>query len=241
MPRKPRIVVAGQPHHIVIRGINREPIFYHEYDYQYYLQALLQASKENGCSVHAYVLMTNHVHMLVTPMDAVSMGKTVQSVGCRYVQYFNSRYQRTGTLWEGRYRSLLVDSETYLFRCYRYVELNPVRAGMVDHPGGYPWSSYGHNAYGDFNPLISSHPRLHSLGKTSEVRQEAYKSLFDTPVTGEELEQIRELTNREWVLGSEHFKSLIECKLNRRVEPLPRGGDRKSANFRRGQAATNRH
>lgn len=232
MPRKPRIIVAGHPHHVIIRGVNREPIFYREFDYRKYLEILLSVSQANDCSIHAYVLMTNHVHLLITPTRSISIGKAIQSLGCRYVYYFNSGYRRTGTLWEGRYKSLLVESETYLLACQRYIEMNPVRAGMVSQPGRYPWSSYRHNAIGEFNPLITKHALYQELASDASARQSAYRSLFDAPYDAAEISQIRNLTNREWVLGSDRFKKQIQKKLNRRIEPLPRGGDRKSRAYR---------
>lgn len=174
MARKPRIVVAGQPHHIIVRGVNREAVFCRDDDYRYYLESLLRACKNNGCSIHAYVCMTNHVHLLITPENTDSIGKTIQSTGCRYVYYFNNAYRRTGTLWEGRYKSLLIDSEAYLFTCQRYIEMNPVRAGMVDDPGCYVWSSYGHNAMGKTNTLVSEHALYRSLGAHPPDRQSAF-------------------------------------------------------------------
>jgi putative transposase len=185
--------------------------------------------------------MTNHVHLLVTPENIDSIGKTMQSTGCRYVHYFNAAYQRTGTLWEGRYKSLLIDSETYLFTCQRYIEMNPVRAGMVKHPGCYPWSSYRHNVMGVIDPLVSEHPLYQSLGSESAIRQSAYRSVFDLPSNEEEINRIRLLTNQEWVLGSEQFKFLVRQKLNRRIDPLPRGGDRKSGTYQQSRASIKQH
>ncbi|MCA1806592.1 MAG: transposase, partial [Actinobacteria bacterium] len=132
MARLPRYFVPGQPLHIIQRGNNREPIFASDDDYRFYLDCLIDAADQHGLAVHAYVLMTNHVHLLATPDTDTSVGKTLQSVGRRYVQYFNHTNQRTGTLWEGRYKATLIDSEAYLLTCMRYIELNPARAGMVD-------------------------------------------------------------------------------------------------------------
>lgn len=148
MARQPRYVLPGQPQHVIQRGNNRDVIFVAEADYRFYLDKLKDACDRMGCEVHAYVLMTNHVHLLMTPYEENSLGRVMQSLGRRYVQYFNYRYRRTGTLWEGRYRATLIDAESYLLTCYRYIELNPVRAGMVSHPGDYPWSSYRSNALG---------------------------------------------------------------------------------------------
>ncbi len=240
MPRKPRFIVPGQPQHVTIRGVNREPIFYHNCDYLYYLDRLGEATKRHGCTLHAYVLMTNHVHLLITPKTEISLSTTVQVLGRYYVQYFNHLYRRTGTLWEGRFRSALIDSERYLLACYRYVELNPVRANMVAHPVEYPWSSYRCNANGEFNSLITPHSLFQALGKDAEERVRAYRGLFATRLSKRQLDEIRNATNREWVLGSDYFKAQIEAKLNRRAAPLPRGGDRRSERFRQRQAI-NRH
>lgn len=142
MARLPRFNVVGQPQHVIVRGNNREPIFYTEPDYHFYLEKLRQACQKHDCALHAYVLMTNHVHLLITPNSENGISKAMQMLGRYYVPYFNQAYQRTGTLWEGRYKATLIDSELYALSCYRYIELNPVRAGMVQHPSEYPWSSY---------------------------------------------------------------------------------------------------
>ncbi|MEZ0122918.1 MAG: transposase [Candidatus Reddybacter sp.] len=149
MARLTRYFIEGQPQHIIQRGNNREPIFAVERDYFFYLECLQEAAERQGLVIHSYVLMTNHVHLLVTPQTSQSIGKTLQSVGRRYVQYFNHSYRRTGTLWEGRYKATLIDSECYLLTCMRYIELNPLRANMVVHPNEYPWSSYRVNAEGE--------------------------------------------------------------------------------------------
>ena len=139
MARLPRFVLPGHPQHVIQRGNNRQIIFCAESDYQFYLEKLLDAANEHACDIHAYVLMTNHVHLLVTPHEENSISKMMQSLGRYYVQYFNYMYKRTGTLWEGRYKASLIDSDRYLFSCMRYIELNPVRAkGMVEHPSEYP-------------------------------------------------------------------------------------------------------
>jgi putative transposase len=240
MPRKPRYILPGQPQHVIIRGINREPIFYHDADYHYYLDRLSDAIVRQGCSLHAYVLMTNHVHLLLTPIAEQSIGKTIQTLGRYYVQYFNKAYERTGTLWEGRYKSALVDTEQYLLTCYRYIELNPVRAQMATHPSEYPWSSYLCNSIGQSNSLITAHNKYEELGHTDEERQRAYRALFQAKITERELEEIRLAANKEWVLGSDYFKAKIEQQLQRRTTPLPKGGDRKSKQYRN-QHQINRH
>jgi len=167
--------------------------------------------------------MTNHVHVVATPWQADSLPKTLQSVGRRYVQYFNRAYRRTGTLWEGRYRATLVDTEEYLLTCMRYVELNPVRAGMVHDPKDYKWSSHRANAYGEFDPIVAFHDVYRSLGETDETRAPAYRALFKTALSGADIDLIRETTNKNWVLGNERFKQQIEELAGRRASPARRG------------------
>lgn len=228
MARLPRFVIPGHPQHVIVRGNNREPIFYAEEDYQFYLEKLKQACDKHHCDVHAHVLMTNHVHLLVTPHKEDGLSKTIQMLGRYYVQYFNYIYERTGTLWEGRYKASLIDSDTYALICYRYIELNPVRAGMVDHPRAYPWSSYRHNALGEEDKLVVHHHLYQTLGKADAQRQKAYRSLFRARIPSRTLDEIRSATNKAWVLGSDYFKDRIESKLNRPTRPSQRGGDRKS-------------
>jgi putative transposase len=240
MPRKPRIVLPGQPQHVIIRGVNREPIFYDKADYCHYLDRLQAATTRYQYHLHAYVLMTNHVHLLITPVGEISLSSAIQSLGRRYVQYFNDKYGRTGTLWEGRYKASLVDNDEYIFLCYRYIELNPVRAQMVEHPVEYPWSSYQHNALGQVNPLIVPHERYCALGRQPEERQVAYRALFRAHVSDRQLDEIREAANKEWVLGSEYFKEKISRQLQRQVAPLPRGGDRKSQEYKRNRRINRR-
>jgi len=156
MARKPRFNVIGVPQHVIQRGNNREPCFFAEEDYRYYVECLEESAKKFGCLIHGYVLMTNHVHLLVTPQVDYGVSQMMQSVGRKYVRYINYQYRRTGTLWEGRYKASLVDSENYLLTCMRYIELNPVRAGMIELPGEYRWSSYSTNGYGKEDACITS-------------------------------------------------------------------------------------
>lgn len=135
MARLPRFVIPGQPQDVIVRGNNRDALFYAENDYQFYLDKLKQACEKHQCNLHAYVLMTNHLHLLITSHKREALGKTLQTIGRYYVQYFNFTYGRTGTLFEGRYKATVIDSEHYLLSCYRYIELNPVRANMEQHPG----------------------------------------------------------------------------------------------------------
>ena len=234
MPRLSRFVIPGQPQHVIIRGNNRDPIFYDEDDYKFYLEKLTEAVIKHDCDVHAYVLMTNHVHLLITPHTEQGIAKAVQMLGRYYVQYFNYTYNRTGTLWEGRYKATLIDSEQYLLTCYRYIELNPVRAeGMVDHPSEYPWSSYRFNALGEQSDLITPHQEYLRLGRSAPTRQAAYRSLFKARIPDKTLEEIREATNKAWALGSSYFREKIEAQTGRQASPRARGGDRKSERFRK--------
>ncbi len=154
MPRKLRMYLAGMPYHVIQRGNNREACFFADDDYLFYLECLKDACERYQVNCHAYVLMTNHTHLLLEPLKAEGISRVMQSLGRRYVQYINKHYRRCGTLWESRHKSSLVDAETYLLSCYRYIELNPVMANMVEHPGDYRWSSYRCNAYGEINQLI---------------------------------------------------------------------------------------
>lgn len=233
MPRLPRFVIPGQSQHVIQRGNNRTPIFRAEGDYRYYLEKLQGASDKHQCAIHAYVLMGNHVHLLVTPGTEDGIGKMMQMVGRYYVQYFNYCYKRTGTLWEGRYRATLIDSEHYLLTCMRYIELNPVRAqGLVEHPSEYPWSSYRFNALGNQDALVTPHPEYQRLGTSEEERQAAYRQLFKARIPDTTLNEIRKATNKAWVLGSERFISRMEKKLNRPARTMAHGGDRKSDAFK---------
>jgi putative transposase len=179
--------------------------------------------------------MTNHVHLLLTPEGPQSPSLLLQSVGRRYVRYVNQVYRRTGTLWEGRYKSTLIDSERYLLTCSRYIELNPVRAGMVNHPGDYRWSSYRANAGGAKESVISPHALYWALGDSPMTRSLAYRALFAHHVDAHDLRAIREATEAGVVLGNDRFKELVEATLRRRVDRQPHGGDRKSETFRERQ------
>lgn len=237
MARLPRFVLPGQPQHVIQRGNNRQDIFDAEDDYRFYLEKLKDAADKHQCDIHAYVLMTNHVHLLVTPHKEMSIGKMMQMLGRYYVQYYNYSYQRTGTLWEGRYKATLIDTEEYLLTCMRYIELNPVRArGMVKHPSEYPWSSYHYNALGQTDSLLAPHREYQRLGKKEVERQSAYRQLFRAHISEITLGEIRESTNKAWVLGRERFKRRMEKKLDRQTVSSGRGGDRKSAVYRRSHA-----
>ncbi len=227
MARLARYFLEGCPQHIIQRGNNREPIFADTRDYHFYLEWLLEAGDRYGIDIHAYVLMSNHVHILCTPQTKNSIGKTLQSIGRRYVGYFNYTYKRTGTLWEGRYKATLIDSEQYLLTCMRYIELNPVRAKMVRSPADYPWSSYSANADGKEDPLVKSHDLYRRLGRSTLERRSAYRELFRFAVCDADLEAIRENTNKAWALGNDRFREKVELLTGRRTTPKPKGRPRK--------------
>jgi putative transposase len=210
MPRKPRFNLPGIPQHVIQRGNNREPCFFSDADYRRYLDDLAAAAVKYQCQIHAYVLMTNHVHLLVTPLMEYGISQLMQALGRRYVRYVNERYERSGTLWEGRFKSSLIDSDQYLLICMRYIELNPVRARIVEHPGDYPWSSYRANATEQSDELIDEHPVFSALAVRPSLRKHAYRELFRHYLDGETIHQIRENLNRELVLGRAEFKDKIE-------------------------------
>ena len=223
MPRRPRLNLTGVPLHVVQRGNNRQACFFAEEDYRFYLYWLRKGADKYGCDLHAYVLMTNHVHLLLTPHGKTSASGLMQSLGRRYVQYVNRISKRSGTLWEGRFKASLVNAEEYLLLCYRYIELNPVRAGMVKDPGAYPWSSYRSHGLGERDDLIHDHELYLALGSRAEERQLAYRDLFRSQLDEAALTEIRKAASRELVLGNERFKQEIEEALGKRVEPRKRG------------------
>jgi putative transposase len=202
---------------VIQRGNNRDPCFFSGQDCRFYLEALEIASKKSSCAIHAYVLMTNHVHLLVTPGAGGSISAMMQALGRRYVRYINDVYQRTGTLWEGRYKACVVECERYLLTCYRYIELNPVRAGLVEAAERYPWTSYRHNAQGYPDVLVTEHGIYQALGKSAEERCRAYRAMFMHHLSEDELQAIRTSVNEELVFGSERFRGEIEQMSQRRT------------------------
>ena len=182
MPRKPRYYLPGIPAHIVQRGNCRQAVFFSDEDYSRYLEWLGEGAIKHGCQIHAYVLMTNHVHLLMTPQSHESISKIIQYIGRNYVTYVNRCYGRSGTLWEGRHKGCLISDDDYLLACMRYIELNPVRAGMVEHPSEYPWSSYRYNALGKQDVIVTPHDLYRGLGRNPKERQNAYSDLFDAQI-----------------------------------------------------------
>lgn len=225
MARQPRFSLAGYSQHVVIRGNNKHPIFFEEMDYRYYLKVLKEACVKHECDLHAYVLMTNHVHLLVTPQKDNALSKMMQSVGVRYVAYVNRKYERVGTLWEGRYKSSLIDSDAYALACYRYIELNPVRAKMVENPADYPWSSFAVNAMGQGSDMVLPHEIYLQLSQSVKGCATEYLALFELALGEPVISLIREATNKAWVLGGESFQRGMAEKLGRPVSPSKRGGD----------------
>jgi putative transposase len=223
MPRKPRVYLPGIPTHVIQRGNDRGACFFAEDDYRYYLQALDEARQKHGIAVHAYVLMTNHVHLLMTPNTHDGISRLMQSLGRRYVQYINTTYRRSGTLWEGRHKASLVQAEDYLLTCYRYIEMNPVRARMVAHPGDYPWSSYRHHAYGEADRCIQDHDLYYQLDSHPERRRSCYRELFLTDLDKDRLHAIRNAVNFSMPLGNDRFREEIERKLGRSLGQPKRG------------------
>lgn len=226
MARLPRLDLPQVPQHIVQRGNNREPCFASEEDYSRYRQDLADAAAHCGCAIHAYVLMTNHVHLLVTGAARGAVSRMMQRLGRHYVVYFNALYQRTGTLWEGRFKSSLIDSHRYLLTCYRYIELNPVRAAMVADPADYHWSSYRCNALGEMDSLITPHPLYLALGAVASSRQSAYRDLFKSALGDDELADIRNHVQQQRALGTSRFQEEIEALLGRKAVLRPRGRPR---------------
>lgn len=224
MARRPRLDLPGVPLHVIQRGNNRASCFHTDGDRRLYLRCLTQAAARHQCAIHAYVLMSNHVHLLVTPSAVGAVAAMMQDVGRRYVRLFNMIHDRSGTLWEGRYKSSLIDSETYLLTCHRYIELNPVRAGLVGHPMHYPWSSHVHYALGERNPLITRHALFDQLAGD----RDAFVALFHTEIKPEVLDLIRTTANRGWALGPEAFLDRIESALGRIARPPKRGRPFKS-------------
>jgi len=228
MPRRPRVHLDWVPLHIVQRGHNRGACFFDDQDRYAYLGWLNEALRREGCLLHAYVLMTNHVHLLLTPPDARSVPRVLIAVGRRYVQHVNRTYGRTGTLWDSRYKSSLIQAETYLLVCQRYIELNPVRAAMVADPAAYPWSSYRANALGEHNPILSPHPLYLALAGDTGERHEAYRALFRTALGDVPLADLRMALNQDQPFGNERFYAEIEAVTGRRCAPRKRGRPKKA-------------
>jgi putative transposase len=226
-------VLPGLPQHVIQRGNNHQTILRDEEDYWVLWGRLCDAAQKFRCDVHAYALMPDHFHLLLTPWQDDSIGKLMQYTGRYLVQHVNGRYQRKGTLWEGRYRATLLDPQDFLLPVCRYIETNAVRAELVDIAEEYDWSSYAANALGRDDELITPHQVYRTLGDSPAQRRQAYRAQFEYPLSQNVIDRIRAATNKAWVLGDEGFCQAIEDQLNRRARPRPRGGDRRSAAYRR--------
>lgn len=226
MARLPRFDLPGIPQHVVQRGNNRLPCFLDDEDRQRYLQCLRQALLRFGCRLHAYVLMSNHVHLLLTPGEAGALSRLMHTFARNYVGSFNGRHGRTGTLWEGRYKACLVDSGRYFLACSCYIELNPVRAWMVAQPGDYAWSSYSAHANARIDPLLTPHPEYLALGADTGARASAYRALFAEALPDTLVEEIRSYLQQEKALGSDRFRSWVEARTGRFATVRPTGRPR---------------
>ncbi|WP_344765140.1 transposase [Actimicrobium antarcticum] len=223
MARLPRLVIPDQPHHLIQRGNDRRVIFRDDDDHRIFLSWLYEAAKQFKVAIHAYVLMPNHLHLLASPSDKDGLSGMMQWIGRHYVPYFNRKYERVGGLYQGRFKATLIDAEPYFMSCCRYIELNPVRAGMVADPADFPWSSYAHHVGTQSNPLITDHALYWSLGNTPFQREAAYRALVQQGLSSEEMTALTDAVLKGWALGSPQFRTQMEKRLQRRVGPVRRG------------------
>ena len=222
-------MLAGMPVHITHRGNNRQRCFYEQCDRAFYLFHLRRLLPGTQCALHAYCLMTNHVHLLLTPAAMGGCAQLMKHLAQLHTQYINRTYGRTGSLWEGRFQSCLVQSDEYLLRCYRYVENNPVEAGLCEHAGQYEWSSARNNAHGVFDAAITPHPEYMRLGKTAESRRAAYGELLAAALPSQLADEIRNATNGNFALGDDKFKRAVSMALGRRAYRVPPGRPSRAA------------
>mgnify|MGYP001817814936 CR=1 FL=1 len=223
MARLPRYTITNQTQHIIQLGRDLQQVFFEEQDYQYYHDCLDAAAYNYGLKIHAYALLPDHIHILATPGRSDSISRTIQSIGRNYVQYFNESYEGSGTLWEGRYRATVLDEKQYLLACSRYIETNPVRAGLSKSPRDYPWSSYAYNALGKDDEMITPHREYQKLGANHKERARAYRALFKQKLSDETVSLITESTVKGWALGDTRFVQKIEKLSGRRASQLPKG------------------
>ena len=224
MARLPRLYVPGCPQHVIQRGNARRAVFLDDADREAYLRWLAEVVREYRLELLAYVLMENHVHLLVIPPAEGVLGRALQSLGRRYVRYFNDRHEHAGTIWEGRYRATIVDSERYVLECMRYIDLNPVRAGVVAEPAAFRWSSYGHHAGTIDDPKLTDHPSFWALGNTPFARQATYRELCAEGMSAAKAQRISDATNKGWALGDEAFIEGVKELATRRLTPVLKRG-----------------
>jgi putative transposase len=217
MARLPRLTLAAHPHHVIQRGNNRQPICLDSADFQALKDVLAACAQRYQVAVHAFVLMDNHFHLLLTPPTDDALPKMMQALGRSYVRYFNDRHQRTGTLWEGRYKSTLIESEPYLLACMVYIDLNPVRAGLVATAADYPWSSHAHYAGTGSDKLLTPHPLVWGLGNTPFAREAAYAQLVQAGLTSVQQSALTEAVLRGWALGGGEFLDALQKETPRRL------------------------
>lgn len=229
MARLPRLFIPAQPQHVILRGNNKQPIFEDDDDRRMFLDRLREAARQHGLAIHAYCLMPNHLHLLATPANGRSLSVALQALGRYYVLYFNRRHGRSGTLWEGRYRATVIEAERYLLVCTRYIELNPVRAGLAERPESYAWSSCAHHVGLAVDALVTDHPLYWALGNTPFERQRAYQDSFAQPLPEADIKAIRDATQKGWLLGSDAYTARMAARANRRITPLTRGRPRRDA------------
>lgn len=229
MARSPRITIPAYPHHIIQRGNNRAAVYFADDDYRFFLECLRQAKIKCQCRIYAYVLMTNHFHLLIEPAEVGDLGRFIQSVGRRYVRYINETYGRSGTLWEGRFKSAAVSRDEYLIACSRYIELNPVRAGLAAHPRDYRWSSYQRRALGMSDRLLDEDPWYEGLGTNEKEKREKYRQWMDSQIDEREWGEIRQATQRGRLIGRETFQKQVEAMTGRRLVGEARGRPKKAA------------
>jgi putative transposase len=231
MARLPRLTVPGYPHHIIQRGNNRQAIFSTTVDYELLLSLVDEHARKQQVAIHGYVLMSNHFHLLATPETAEGIPQMMQAVGRRYVRNYNLRQARSGTLWEGRYRSTLIQAERYLLACMVYMDLNPVRAAMVADPAEYPWSSFQHYIGRKVDKLITPHPLYWELGNTPFSRDEAYATLVRTGIGQDQQRLLTDATLRGWALGEPDYVADLQRRTERRVQRAQAGRPRSTRNF----------
>ncbi|MEZ5605776.1 MAG: transposase [Burkholderiaceae bacterium] len=229
MARQARLTVPGYPHHIIQRGNNRQAVVLDDEDRRRLLEGIQEHAGAAQVAVHAYVLMSNHLHLLVTPTAADGVPRMMQALGRSYVRQFNRRHQRSGTLFEGRYRSTLIESERYLLACMAYIDLNPVRANMVASPADYPWSSYGHLVGLRTDPLISPHPLYWALGNTPFERERAYAQWVEAAQGSASQAELTQGVHSARALGDAAFIADLERRTQRRLQQARRGRPPKPA------------
>ena len=223
MARLPRLTLAGYPHHVIQRGNNRQSIFSSAGDYTHLLALMLESASRFEVAVHAYVLMGNHFHLLATPLTDTSLPLMMQALGRDYVRYFNRLQSRSGTLWEGRYRSTLIQADRYLLPCMAYIDLNPVRAGLVAEAKDYPWSSHGRYAGLRADRLITPHPLFWALANTPFGREAAYADMVRSGVSASQQAALTTSVLSGWALGNEEFVADLQKKTARRVQKVQAG------------------